>query len=372
MTRNLEENASRDRKKQEAILVGLKTISGRDTPSPLVSVIIPTYNADQFIGQAIQSVLDQTYRSYEIIVVDDGSTDKTKDFLRGFAGQIHCRFQENRGPSAARNTGITIAQGEYICFLDADDLWTPHKLECQLEYMDRHPDIAFVFSDHQDFNARGVLPGSFLENKMIFEDSLIKEGPIQNAFLMLLQENFISTPTVMVKKACFEETGLFDEDLWSVEDRDLWLRMAAKFTLVCLPGILCKRRVHQSNISRQSELTLRSRIKVFEKNKRQFSYLAPAEIWHSALANFYCQIGYVLLENDQRKHAAHAGVKSLKHAFQQMFKRRASSSYPWILGINLIPAALLGRQFSRIIFQPMKRLFGHKGLSDHASSDKKS
>ena len=338
-----------------------KTTSRRDERSPLVSVIIPAYNADQFIAQAIQSVLDQTYRSYEIIVVDDGSTDDTKDILRGFADQIHSCFQENCGPSAARNAGIKIAQGEYICFLDADDIWVPHKLEVQLAYMECHADIDFVFSDHQDFNAGDVLPGSFLKDRMIFEDSLIKEGPIQNAFLMLLQENFISTPTVMVKKACFEETGLFDEDLRSVEDRDLWLRIAAKFTLACLPGILCKRRVHQSNISRQSELTIRSRIQVIEKNWRQFSSLAPPDVWHRQLANFYCQIGYILLQNGQRRMALNAGFKSLHHAFRQMFALGTSSSYPWALGLYLVPATLLGWQLSRRIFQPMKRRSAQKG-----------
>ena len=118
-----------------------------DNQSPLVSVIIPTDIADRVIEKAIQSVVDQRYRSYEIIVVDDGSTDKTKDILRGFNGQIRCLYQENRGPSAARNAGIKIAQGKYICFLDADDLLTPDKLAAQVDFLELHPDIAFVFSD---------------------------------------------------------------------------------------------------------------------------------------------------------------------------------------------------------------------------------
>ena len=196
-------------------------------------VIIPAYNADQFIAQAIQSVLNQTYGSYEIIVVDDGSTDQTKDVLKGFDGRIHCIHQgKNLGPSAARNVGIEIAQGKYICFLDADDLWTPDKLEAQIDFLGRHPDIAFVFSDHQNFKSGDVAPRSYLdEKKETFGESFVTEVPIQNAFLKLIHENFISTPTVMLRKSCLQKTGLFDESLWSVEDRDLWLRFAAHFKL---------------------------------------------------------------------------------------------------------------------------------------------
>ncbi|HEV8051797.1 MAG TPA: glycosyltransferase family A protein, partial [Parachlamydiaceae bacterium] len=90
----------------------------------LISVVIPAYNAEQFIGQTIQSVLDQTYPCHEIIVVDDGSTDSTKEVLKRFDGSIRYLYQQNKGPSAARNAGIQVAQGEFICFLDADDCWT--------------------------------------------------------------------------------------------------------------------------------------------------------------------------------------------------------------------------------------------------------
>lgn len=274
----------------------------RDNQSPLVSVIIPAYNADQFIAQAIQSVMDQTYRWYEIIVVDDGSTDETQGILKGFSGQIRCMYQENRGPSVARNVGIAIAQGKYICFLDADDLWTSDKLEIQVAFLERHSDIALVFSDHQDFQEGYVAPHSFLDDKRkTFGDALVTEVPIQKAFFRLIQENFISTPTVMLRKTCFDKAGLFDANLWSVEDRDLWLRIAANFKLACLPKIFCKRRVHQANISKQPELTLHGRIAVLEKNRRTFPFLVPAETWDRELANHYCQFGYLLLQKNEKR-----------------------------------------------------------------------
>ena len=356
-------NASRDRTRHEVIEVYRTNTSHRDNQPPLVSAIIPAYNADQFIAQAIQSVLDQTYRSYEIIVVDDGSTDKTKAILREFNGQIRCINQENRGPSAARNAGINIAQGKYICFLDADDLWTPDKLEVQIDFLERHPNIALVFSDHQDFKAGDVVSRSFLDDKMeMFGETLVTEVPIQSAFLKLIQENFISTPTVMLRKTCFDEIGLFDENLWSVEDRDLWLRMAANFKLACLPKICCKRRVHQSNISKQSTLAFQGRITVLEKNRLDFQFLVPAEIWDRELANHYCQFGYLLLQKGERKRALEAGFASIAHAFRQISKSRVFSPYPWSLGIGLIPASLLGWQFSRFLFRPMKGLSRRKRL----------
>lgn len=329
------------------------------SPLALVSVIIPTYNADKFIEEAIQSVLAQTYRMYEIIVVDDGSTDNTKEVLRKYQDKIRCIFQANCGPSAARNAGIKIAQGEYICFLDADDLWTSDKLEVQVSYLNRYPDIAFVFSDHIDIKGDEPCSSTFLASKKVLEDLSTPDGVIPNGFVRLLQENFISTPTVIVKKICFDKAGLFDEELWSVEDRDLWIRMAANFRLACLPKVVCKRRVHQANISRQAELSLRSRITVFEKSWRMFSVLAPAKLWRDELADCYCKIGYLHLEKGQRRKALHAAFFSLIYALVGIIKERGISHYPWKLGLGLIPAAILGWQCSRHIFQWMKKVYDY-------------
>ena len=193
-----------------------------------------------------------------------------------------------------------------------------------------------------------------------FGESLFAEVPLRNAFSKLIQENFISTPTVVLRKSCFQTTGLFDEDLWSVEDRDLWLRFAVHFKLACLQKVVCKRQVHTNNITGQSELTVRSRIRVIEKNFRNFPCLAPTKLWHSELANLYCQFGYVLLEQGERRKALEAGFTSLNYAFRQIIKNRVLSSYQWTLGIGLIPASLLGWRFSRVLFRPMKRLLAQK------------
>src|SRR3990172_2985097 len=134
-------------------------------PLPLVSVVIPTYNSAQFIGEAVRSVLEQTYSHHEVIVVDDGSTDNSEDVLRLFGERIQYIHQENRGPSAARNGGIRLAKGDYICFLDADDLWLPGELEVQVSFMGCHKDVGLVLSDHGEDDSTGIVSESFLGAK---------------------------------------------------------------------------------------------------------------------------------------------------------------------------------------------------------------
>lgn len=333
------------------------TTPHKDNESPLVSVIIPAYNADQFIAQAIQSALNQTYRSYEIIVVDDGSTDTTKEVLATFGDNIHCLYQENRGPSAARNAGIKIAQGKYICFLDADDLWTSDKLRVQCEFMEQNQDVAFACSDHEEFDAGGIVLRSFLEKKEeTLGPNIIGKNPVENAFIKILSMNFISTPTIILRKTCLEKVGLFDEGLWSIEDRDLWLRIAANFPIACIPGICCRRRVHQANISKVKELSLSGKIKVLEKNWKLFPGLAPVGLWRSQLAECYCKFGYLLLEKNQRGSALKAGILSLKHIVLQGTSGPSCRETPWWMSVGLIPSALLGWKISRFLWHPLKRL----------------
>jgi glycosyltransferase involved in cell wall biosynthesis len=321
----------------------------------LISVIIPTYNSEKFIGQAIQSVLEQTCQPYEIIVIDDGSTDKTKEALIPFIGKITYIFQGNQGPSAARNAGIKAATGDLICFLDADDLWTPDKLARQLAFMEVQPDIGMVCSDHEEFDENGVVLPSFLKKKEeTLGPNIIGENSVCNAFRMLLLMNFVSTPTVMVRRVCFESTGLFDEKLWSIEDRDMWLRMAAHFPIACLPGVCCRRRVHSANISKKKELSLQGKITVLEQNWKRFPALVPPGLWRSLLADLYCQFGYHLLQHDRRRAALKAGLRSLGHRMRQGLRNSDRKETSWLMSAGLIPAALLGWKRSRSVWQSFK------------------
>ena len=170
--------------------------------APLVSVIIPTHNSARFIAQAVDGVLAQTYKHYEVIVVDDGSSDNTGDVLQQFAGHIRYHRQDNRGPAAARNAGIKIAQGEFVCFLDADDVWAPNKLELQTEFMAAHNDVGLLFADAEEWEDTKIQKRSIVAT-MIFGKDITSQIPLQEAFRKLVIENFIPTSTVMIRKACF-------------------------------------------------------------------------------------------------------------------------------------------------------------------------
>lgn len=324
----------------------------------LISVIIPTYNAEQFIGQAIQSVLDQSYPPQEIIVIDDGSTDNTKKALLPFMERIIYLAQNNLGPSAARNSGIRAAKGNLICFQDADDFWTPDKLEVQLAFMEANPEIAMVFSDHEEFNEAGIVLSSYLGEKWkAFEVIPTVSGLIENAFGKLVVENFISTPTVMLRKSCLDTAGLFDEEIWSVEDRDLWMRISASFSIACIPRIFCKRRYHQTNISKQKELTLIGRIRVLEKNWALFPELVPGLIWRRELADYYYSLGCALLPKGERWGVFQAVGKSLSFEVALLLRDRSLSIRYLLREVALVCAALLGWKISRFIWRPLKKTF---------------
>ncbi len=224
----------------------------------LVSVVIPTFNCADFLVEAIRSVLAQTYEDYEIIVVDDGSTDHAEAALRPFGNRIRYIRQEPGGPSVARNRGILKARGELIAFLDADDLWRPTKLARQVEYLNHHPEAVLVYTDF----TRGPNPGSNNDSRL----RAYKPRDSADPFHALLEENFIATPTVMVRREALARSGLFDPTLKGSEDFDLWLRLAKVKSEWCDAGvvsgthgfgfideILADVRQHGSNTSRSVE-----------------------------------------------------------------------------------------------------------------------
>jgi len=280
-----------------------------------VSVIIPTYNSVKFITEALASVIGQTYRPYEVIVVDDGSTDETKEVVLGFHDDVKYLYQKNQGPASARNSGIKMSTGDYIAFLDADDVWTPNKIEDQVEFLDRHHDIGLVFSEIESFG-EGL---SEKENSIrrvpfviqMYGHQGASQIPLPKAYKNLLITNFISTPVVMARRECFELVGLFDERLRIVEDRDMWLRIAAHFNIAFLPSVHCKRRLHQFNTCKDSDLATSSLIKVLEKHVHLFPALAPRSLIKKKLSRLYVSVGYMLLLKNRRREARQMALHSL-------------------------------------------------------------
>ena len=200
---------------------------------PTVSVIIPTYNRAHLLRRAIRSVLGQTYTDFELIVVDDASTDNTADVLKNIKDPRtrYIRHKTNKGGSAARNTGIKAAQGKFIAFQDSDDEWLLEKLEKQIS-------IFNIVSDEVDVVYCGFLRWDGKSAVYIPSSKIIaREGDISSH---ILHGNFIGTPTLLVRRRCFEKAGLFDEQLPRFQDWELIIRLAkiCRFHLIDEPLVM--------------------------------------------------------------------------------------------------------------------------------------
>jgi glycosyltransferase involved in cell wall biosynthesis len=207
---------------------------------PRVSVIIPTYNRADLIGEAIESVVNQTYDDFEIIIVDDGSADSTKEVVGRFSGPIKYLYQENRGRSCARNKGFEVSSGDYICFLDSDDVLNPRMLEIQVSLLDSNTDLGFVYSDYQFINRAGEI----LPKPEVFRAHPLRRGRI---FRFLIYFDFIFPSTVLARRDCINKAGLFDPSLDAAEDLDWLLRMTSLYETDYVPEQLCLCRKHDSN-----------------------------------------------------------------------------------------------------------------------------
>jgi len=191
-----------------------------------VSVIIPTYKRNQSLGEAIESVKKQTYNEIEIIVVnDDPNTNIESD--NNVPGMDICiHHEQNEGVSKSRNDGIRAASGDYIAFLDDDDLWKSKKIEKQVRYIERASEsVGLVYTGLEVIKLRGKAKSIHPRIK-------------NNTYEELLKNNFLSTPTVLVRQDCFDRVGLFDTQLTFGEDWEMWLRIAKEYDIICVPEIL--------------------------------------------------------------------------------------------------------------------------------------
>jgi glycosyltransferase involved in cell wall biosynthesis len=206
-----------------------------------ISVIIPTYNRSAFLGEAIESVLKQTYQSFELIVVDDGSTDNTAGVLSCYAGKISSLSINHGGPSVARNHGIQAAQCDYIAFLDSDDLWLPEKLAAQMRFFHAHSEIR-ICQTEELWMRNGVRVNPQEKHKKY-------SGWIFDQCLPLC---VISPSAVMIHRSVFSRVGLFDETFPACEDYDLWLRIAPLYPIYLIDkSLIIKRGGHHDQQSKK-------------------------------------------------------------------------------------------------------------------------
>jgi glycosyltransferase involved in cell wall biosynthesis len=202
-----------------------------------ISVVIPAYNSAPFIAEAIESVLAQTVPPDEIIVVDDGSTDRTADVLQRFGSRVQLLRQANKGPSIARNVGAAAARGAWLAFIDADDTWLPTKLQRQLEIASSE-NVKMVYTDRFNVGNKGALPDVQSQVQRLYRGDV---------FLDLLQEgNHISLSSVLIDTELFRTLGGFADHIRSGEDWDLWIRLAERHRIGVVDEPLLRYRFHDT------------------------------------------------------------------------------------------------------------------------------
>jgi glycosyltransferase involved in cell wall biosynthesis len=207
---------------------------------PKVSIIMPVLNGERYLREAVDSILAQTYDSYELVAVDDGSTDHTCELLHQYGDRLELRYVHHpvrQGIAVSVNDGLRHATGPYVSFLDHDDAWFPQFLETQVDYLERHPDVGMVHSDFQTIDSKG----------QVIEESVARcrdrIRPSGDVFRQLLLDSFIAANSAVIRKECFDRLGGFDESLvWG--DYHMWLRIARHYKIDYVPQVLTKYRQH--------------------------------------------------------------------------------------------------------------------------------
>ncbi|HEY2631527.1 MAG TPA: glycosyltransferase [Solirubrobacteraceae bacterium] len=269
--------------------------------SPSISVAIPAYNAAPWIGATIDSVLAQTQPPFEVIVVDDGSTDSTVSELERFGERIRLIRQENRGPSAAYNRAFAAATGDYIAMCPADDIWEPHKLQWQTETLASDPSIDIAFGHAREFGLSDAdyerPPGEGILENESFRRAMYKVC-------------LIPAPTALIRRALYERLGQFREDL-ACEDYEFWMRaLAAKAVFYYDPRLLINFRRHGANVSAR---LLDMREMAYEIHRLYAEDLDDPDFARAVMADDLRQIGRYHLDEGRLDRAGSAYRRSLRY-----------------------------------------------------------
>ncbi len=265
---------------------------------PLISVVIPVYNGEKTIRETIESVINQTFGDFELIVIDDGSHDSTLDIVKGIPDSRLKVFSfPNAGLAASRNRGIKVACGDYISFIDADDLWTPDKLEAQLKALQTHPQaaVAYSWTDCIDESGQFCRRGNHIT----------VQG---NVYAQLLLTDFIENGSnLLIRSQAFQNVGYFDESLPAAEDWDMWLRLAANYEFVVVPSPQVLYRLSatsmSANVVRQEAACLRVIEQAFTQAPDSLQYLKKL-----SFANLYKYLTFKVLEGHPEPQAGKIAI----------------------------------------------------------------
>jgi teichuronic acid biosynthesis glycosyltransferase TuaG len=257
----------------------------------LISIIMPVYNGERYVSEAIESVLSQTYQNFELIIVNDGSTDNSKTAIDPYLKDPRIRYfeQNNAGVAAARNTAIKESQGEFIGFLDQDDIWHPTKLEIQINFLENHQDISLVYSDY------------IIYNEIERSNSSISDlDPIdfsQCDLISIFSQNRIGVLTVLLKKKCLIDSGLLDTQLKGTDDYELWLRLVLDYKYQYISQPLATYRWHGENASNNKLKMMEQEANAISSflKKRPDAYKILGGIINNRLFGIYNEIGNLLI-----------------------------------------------------------------------------
>lgn len=268
---------------------------------PKVSVIIPVYNRAHLLPRAVNSVLNQTYQDFEIIVVDDGSTDNVKEVIEKMQKKNekirYIRHEKNKGGGAARNTGIEAAKGQYIAFQDSDDEWLPEKLEKQIKAFESvSSTVGVVYSKCLRLKEGKKIYAPFSWVKQ-------KEGDIHKEFL---KGNFINTPMIIVRKECFKKAGKFDETLPRLQDWELALRLSKYYHFKYIDELLSIAHTTTDSISMNQDALIKALISILDKHFQDFKNDKKS------LARHLCVIGDLLCQKGDLDQGRDYLFKALK------------------------------------------------------------
>ena len=276
----------------------------------LVSAVITAYNAEKYIAETLKSVSAQTYGPMEIIVVDDGSADKTAEIVRTQFPDVHYIYQRNAGQPSARNAGIRNAKGTYIAFVDSDDLWFPQKIARQVEQLTRSQAV-WCYCDclffHEDLN------------HVLYRYSAQVRPRTGRVLEPLLLGNFISSPTPIIRRDALMEIGLWDETVAIAEDWNMWLKLSARFGIEYVDETLAAYRLHGDNMMKGASIQniLDSNLAVLANGLSQLSGDSRA-IAEKARANIYFKIALMYLKRGEKRRGRQMIFQALRNDPRQL------------------------------------------------------
>ncbi|MCS7208439.1 MAG: glycosyltransferase [Fimbriimonadales bacterium] len=278
---------------------------------PKVSVLIPSYNHAQFLPATLESVFQQTFTDYEIVVVDDGSTDNSVAILQSYGARVRLFVQPNRGTYPTLNRCIAESQGEYLAILNSDDLWMPTKLEKQLALLEANSKVGLVHTGGRFIDAHGQV---LSRNPLGFE---WPRTPTGNVIELLVRCNQIIISSVLARRECFERLGGFREDLYGSGDWEMWFRVALEYDIGYIDEPLTMYRVHGCNASFQRRRVYEDDVKVRTESihaceSRLWQRATDPKAMRLALAHSYACLGTAYALLGDRENARRAYLRSLR------------------------------------------------------------